>query len=215
MPNDNVKYLITSAETDLLQEIMNIAFGRAASDLAEFIDIFVILSVPQIKLLQAYDLPAYINNEIMDYDQDRVSVVEQNFWGKFKGNAFLVFPSGTGKRMISLFDGRDEYFESDPSHELEKETFLEIGNILIGACIGKLAELLGDVTTYSPPRVLVEKSLHGLYENLLDPDSMAIVLRTVFEFNEKNISGYMFVLTKQESFAWLKQALHKFLEQYD
>jgi len=215
MPNDNVKYLITSAETDLLQEIMNIAFGRAASDLAEFIDIFVILSVPQIKLLQAYDLPAYINNEIMDYDQDKVSVVEQSFWGKFKGNAFLVFPSGTGKRMISLFDGRDEYFESDPSHELEKETFLEIGNILIGACIGKLAELLGDVTTYSPPRVLVEKSLHGLYENLLDPDSMAIVLRTVFEFNEKNISGYMFVLTKQESFAWLKQALHKFLEQYD
>lgn len=213
--NDNVKYLITSAETDLLQEIMNIAFGRAASDLAEFIDIFVILSVPQIKLLQAYDLPSYINNEIMDYDQDRVSVVEQSFWGKFKGNAFLVFPSGTGKRMISLFDGRDEYFESDPSHELEKETFLEIGNILIGACIGKLAELLGDVTTYSPPRVLVEKSLHVLYENLLDPDSMAIVLKTVFEFNEKNISGYMFVLTKQESFGWLKQALHKFLEQYD
>jgi chemotaxis protein CheC len=213
--NDNVQYLITSAETDLLQEIMNIAFGRAASDLAEFIDIFVILSVPQIKLLQAYDLPSYINSEIMDYDQDRVSVVEQSFWGKFKGNAFLVFPPGTGKRMISLFDGRDEYFESDPSHELEKETYLEIGNILIGACIGKLAELLGDVTTYSPPRVVVEKSLHGVYESLLDPDSMAIVLRTVFEFNEKNISGYMFVLTKQESFAWLKQALHKFLEQYD
>lgn len=213
--NDNVQYLITSAETDLLQEIMNIAFGRAASDLAEFIDIFVILSVPQIKLLQAYDLPSYINSEIMDYDQDRVSVVEQSFWGKFKGNAFLVFPPGTGKRMISLFDGRDEYFEADPSHELEKETYLEIGNILIGACIGKLAELLGDVTTYSPPRVVVEKSLHGVYESLLDPDSMAIVLRTVFEFNEKNISGYMFVLTKQESFAWLKQALHKFLEQYD
>lgn len=215
MSNNNVKDLITSSETDLLQEIMNIAFGRAASDLAEFIDIFVILSVPQIKLLRAYDLPTYINNEIMDYDQDKVSVVEQSFWGKFKGNAFLVFPSGTGKRMISLFDGKDEYFESDPSHELEKETFLEIGNILIGACIGKLAELLGDVTTYSPPRVMVEKSLHVLYENLLDPDSMAIVLRTVFEFNDKNISGYMFVLTKEESFGWLKNALHKFLEQYD
>jgi chemotaxis protein CheC len=213
--NDDFRDLITTAETDLLQEIMNIAFGRAASDLAEFIDIFVILSVPQIKLLQAFDLPTYINNEIMDYDQDKVSVVEQSFWGKFKGNAFLVFPSGTGKRMISLFDGKDELFESDPSHELEKETFLEIGNILIGACIGKLAELLGDVATYSPPRVVVEKSLHSVYENILDPESMAIVLRTVFEFNEKNISGYMFVLTKQESFAWLKTALHKFLEQYD
>ena len=214
LKNDNAKEMITAKETDLLQEIMNIAFGRATSDLAEYIDIFVILSVPHIKLLQAFDLPAYINNEIKDYDN--VSVVEQNFWGKFKGNAFLVFPSGTGKRLITMFDGGDEISKSNPINELEKETFLEIGNILIGACIGKIAELLGDVITYSPPRVVVDKSIRGVvYDNLYDPDNMAIVLRTVFEFNERNISGYMFILTKQESFAWLKTALHKFLEQYE
>lgn len=208
--------MITTAETDLLQEIMNIAFGRAASDLAEFVDIFVILSVPQIRLLQAFDLPTYINSEIFDYDRDRVSVVEQSFWGKFKGNAFLVFPPGTGTRLISLFDGGTTVLESEPLQETEKETFLEIGNILIGACIGKIAELLGDVITYSPPRVVVEKSLHGVvYDNLIDPDNMAIVLRTVFEFNEKNVSGFMFIITKQESFVWLKNALHKFLEQYE
>ena len=214
--NDNVKYLITSAETDLLQEIMNIAFGRAAADLAEFIDIYVILSVPQIRLLQAYDLPEYINKEIMDYDKDKVSVVEQSFWGKFKGNAFLVFPAGTGKRLISMFDGGNEISKSNPINELEKETFLEIGNILIGACIGKIAELLGDVISYSPPRVVVDKSIRGVvYDNLDDPDNLAIVLRTVFEFNEKNISGYLFIVTKQESFSWLKTALQKFLEQYE
>jgi chemotaxis protein CheC len=213
LKNDNTNEMITAEETDTLQEIMNIAFGRAASDLAEYIDIFVILSPPQIKVLQAFDLPSYLNNEIKNYD--KVSVVEQNFWGKFKGNAFLVFPSGTGKRMISLFDSENKFFESEPTHELEKETFLEIGNILIGACIGKIAELLGDVTTYSPPRVVVENSLRGVvYDNLSDPDNLAIVLRTVFEFNEKNVSGYMFILTKQESFAWLKTALYKFLEQY-
>jgi chemotaxis protein CheC len=210
LKNDNIKEMITAEETDTLQEIMNIAFGRAASDLAEYIDIFVILSPPQIKVLQAFDLPSYLNNEIKDYD--KVSVVEQNFWGKFKGNAFLVFPSGTGKRMISLFDSENKFFDSEPTHELEKETFLEIGNILIGACIGKIAELLGDVTTYSPPRVVVENSLRGVvYDNLSDPDNLAIVLRTVFEFNEKNVSGYMFILTKQESFAWLKTAVYKFL----
>ena len=214
LKNDNAKEMITAKETDLLQEIMNIAFGRAASDLAEYIDIFVILSVPDIKLLQAHDLPAYINKEIKDYDN--VSVVEQNFWGKFKGNAFLVFPAGTGKRLISMFDGGDEISKSNPINELEKETFLEIGNILIGACIGKIAELLGDVISYSPPRVVVDKSIRGVvYDNLDDPDNLAIVLRTVFEFNEKNISGYMFILTKQESFGWLKTALHKFLEQYE
>jgi chemotaxis protein CheC len=205
--------MITAEKTDTLQEIMNIAFGRAASDLAEYIDIFVVLNPPHIEVLQAFDLPSYLNSELKDYD--KVSVVEQNFWGKFKGNAFLVFPTGTGKRIISLFNSENKVFESEPTYELEKETFLEIGNILIGACIGKIAELLGDVTTYSPPRVVVENGLRGVvYDNLSDPDNLAIVLRTVFEFNDKNVSGYMFILTKQESFAWLKTALSKFLEQY-
>ena len=61
LKNDNTKEIITTAETDLLQEIMNIAFGRATSDLAEYIDIFVVLSVPHITLLQAFDLPEYMN----------------------------------------------------------------------------------------------------------------------------------------------------------
>jgi chemotaxis protein CheC len=214
MKTDNAKVMITNNETDILQEIMNIAFGRAAADLAECIDIFVLLSAPDIKLLQASDLPAYISRELDQFD--KISVVEQNFWGKFKGSAFLFFPAGTGRRMISLFDGGDKFLESDPIHELEKETFLEIGNILIGACIGKIAELLGDVSTYSPPRVLVEQSRHEIVSgSLIDPDNVAIVLRTVFEFNEKNISGYLFIVTKQESFAWLKTALNKFVEQYE
>ncbi|HON60131.1 MAG TPA: chemotaxis protein CheC [Smithella sp.] len=211
---ENANTMITSEETDLLQEIMNIAFGRAAADLAEFIDIFVVLSVPQIKLLQIYDLPQHLHEEIQQID--KVSVVQQSFWGKFKGNAFLVFPAGSGRRIISLFDVENKFFQMEPSVEMEKDTFLEVGNILISACIGKIAELLGDVITYSPPRVVIDQSLRGVvYDNMNDPDNLAIVLRTVFEFNQKNVSGYMFIITKQESFAWLKAALHRFLAQYE
>jgi chemotaxis protein CheC len=206
--------IISTEETDILQEIMNIAFGRAAADLAEYIDIYVILSVPYIKLLRAVDLPHYINTEIKDFE--KVSVVEQNFWGKFKGAAFLVFPAGTGKKLITLLDGGEDSFESDPIYELEKETFREVGNILIGACVGKIAELLGDVITYSPPRVVIEKSHRSVVpQNLFDPDNLAIVLRTLFEFNERKVSGYLFIVTSHESFAWMKGALYKFLEQYE
>ena len=214
MNNNDTANMITVEEADILQEIMNIAFGRAASDLAECIDIFVILSTPNIKLVRVHDLPAHLSHEIKEYEN--VSVVQQNFWGKFKGNAFLVFPAGSGKKIISLFAVGDESLESDINHELVKETFLEVGNILIGACVGKIAELLGDVATYSPPHVVVEESIRGVvYDNLLDPENLAIILKTVFEFNEKNISGYMFIITKQESFAWLKSALAKFVDQFE
>jgi len=214
MQTDAPKTMITAEETDILQEIMNIAFGRAASDLGEYIDIFVILSVPYVRLLKSSDLPPYISAEIKDYDD--ISLVEQRFWGKFKGAAFLVFPSDAGKKILSLLDGSEEYLESDPISELVKEAFREVSNILIGACIGKIAELLGDVITYSPPRVVMDRCQQSfISENIFDDDSLAIVLRTVFEFNEKNVNGFLFIVTSEESFAWLKTALHNFLDQYD
>ncbi|HLZ19291.1 MAG TPA: chemotaxis protein CheC, partial [Smithellaceae bacterium] len=99
---------------------------------------------------------------------------------------------------------------------LEKETFREVGNILIGACIGKIAELLGDVITYSPPRVIVDRSrLNAVADSLFTSNSLAIVLRTVFSFNDQNVTGFLFIITSEESFGWLKTALHGFLEQYE
>jgi chemotaxis protein CheC len=139
MKNDDTANMITVEEADILQEIMNIAFGRAASDLAECIDIFVILSTPKIKLVRVHDLPEHLNMEIRE--SENVSVVQQNFWGKFKGNAFLVFPTGTGRRIISLFQDIDEFAESESNSDLVRDTFLEIGNILIGACIGRCCHL--------------------------------------------------------------------------
>ncbi len=54
---DTDEKIITSEEIDILQEIMNIAFGTAAAELAEVINIFVELSVPFIRLIPADELP--------------------------------------------------------------------------------------------------------------------------------------------------------------
>ena len=146
---------ISDEEQDILQEIMNIAFGKAAADLAEVINIFVVLSVPDIRIIKAVDLPDYIRTEFSEFGN--ISIVEQNFWGESKGNALLIYPAGAGKELISLLgDGGELTFESQSSDILEKETLMEVGNILIGACIGKVAELLKDMVTYSPPRVIIE-----------------------------------------------------------
>jgi chemotaxis protein CheC len=93
---------------------------------------------------------------------------------------------------------------------------MEVGNILIGACVGKLAELLGDVIQYSPPKVLIENRAHdALPQNLFDPGCSAIILRTMFQFNDKDIGGFLFLVTSHESIGWLKGALANFMAQYD
>ena len=206
--------LIGAEEKDILQEIMNIAFGNAAAELAQVINIFVVLSVPYIRVLMARELPEYIKSEVTGCDS--VSIVEQDFWGDFKGNALLVFQSGAGRELAFMLNGDDGIFEPRVTDRFESEILMEVGNILIGACVGKLAELLGDVIQYSPPKVLIENHANdALPQNLFDASSSAIILKTMFRFNDKDIGGFLFLITSHESIDWLKGALAKFMAQYD
>lgn len=205
---------VSEEEKEILQEIMNIAFGKAAADLAEVINIFVVLSVPHIEMLRAQELPEYLKKQIDNYD--RISIVEQNFWGDFKGSAFLIFQASAGRELIAIFGDDSDSFGAESADALEKETLMEIGNILIGACVGKLAELLKDSVTYSPPRVVTENTPNdAIPASLFDPSASAIVLKTVFSFEERNVNGFLFLVTSHDSILWLKKSLVTFMEQYE
>lgn len=205
---------LDSNEKDILQEIMNISFGNAAAELAEVINIFVVLSVPYVEVLKAKDLPEYIQNQVGTCES--ISIIEQDFWGEFTGNAILVFQAGAGRELAFMLNGDSGVFEPGSTDRFETEILMEVGNILIGACVGKLAELLGDVVQYSPPKVLIENHANdALPQNMFDPSCSAIILKTSFRFNDKDIGGFLFLVTSHESITWLKGALEKFMAQYD
>jgi chemotaxis protein CheC len=206
--------IITAEELDILQEIMNIAFGKATADLAELIDIYVNLSVPYVRLIKTSELHDYIRGEIADLDD--ISTVEQKFWGGLKGSALLVFPAGAGKGLIGLLTGEAiDGFAFDPLDELEKGTLMEVGNILIGACVGKIAELLNDGLVYSPPLARTcQVAENMLPKTVTDTYDLTIALKTSFSFETKNVVGFLFVMTSMESVGWLRQALNRFMEQF-
>lgn len=206
---------LTELEKDALQEIMNIGFGRAAADLAEIINLHVILSVPHIAVLQSDEVISYIHKQIPDTTD--MSMITQFFSGKFNGGSFLVFPHGEGRKLLRIFDGEmallGENYDIDV---LEKETLVEVGNIIIGACVGKIAEMLGDVVTYAPPRFFSQDQIFETLDDVLnDSDSFAILFKTVFNFEQYNVSGYLFLVSQQSIMPWLKQAIAEFLGPYE
>ncbi|MBN1382149.1 MAG: chemotaxis protein CheC [Deltaproteobacteria bacterium] len=208
--------ILSIEEQDILQEIMNIGFGSAAADLASVINLHVILSVPTINIIESVRLLDYIKAEIRDYPD--VSVIEQNFYSKFKGVALLVFSGASGKTLLSLIaeDEAGSLVKSDPIQILEKETLMELGNILVGACVGKVADLLGDIVSYSPPRIITGNMTDGdISEDMIDPKNIVIIMQAVFHFENKNVEGYLFLVTSHESIDWLKQATRNFLQQYE
>ena len=216
MTTENLDDIFAQDEKDILQEVMNIAFGQASAELAEVIDIFVILSVPDIQVLEGKDLPEYLCRELNS--NGTVNIVEQGFLGKFTGQALLIFPSGAEKDLLTLFNQDQEYIQNDSDVDmdtLEQETVIEVGNILIGACIGKIAELLADVVTYDPPRLMArDLCLEDCNQSPVAADSFVISIRTVFRFEQQNVEGYLFLITNQKSIDWLKKALLAFLESF-
>lgn len=201
-------------EQDALQEIMNIGFGQAAADLADIINLNVQLSVPKIDVLHVQQVFEYIREQIPDSTD--MSMITQFFSGRFSGVSFLVFPHGEGRKLLQIFD--DELHLLGDNYDidiLEKETLIEIGNIIIGACVGKIAEMLGDVVGYAPPRFYSHSQINETLHDALQQDSsFAILFKTVFQFETQNISGYLFLVCHQEVMLWIKQAITAFLEQY-
>ncbi len=210
----NLQSTFSDEEKDILQEIMNIAFGNATADLASIIDIYVVLSIPDIKVIRSGDLPEYINKTIYKFDE--TNIVEQKFWGDFKGSALLVFPQTEGAEIIDILnESKDDNIRlKEVSHE--NEILMELGNILIGACVGKFSDLLNTFVTYSPPQVMKDskKNKKSLIE-LIDSDQVAIVMKTVFEFEKQNINGFLLILTNEQSVKWLRKALNDFLDSYE
>jgi len=214
MTTPSKKPVFSEEEKDILQEIMNIAFGNATADLAEVIDIYVHLSVPDIKVIRSGALPKYINKTIYKFDQ--TNIVEQKFWGDFKGSALLVFPQSEESEIIEILsESKDDNIT--PPHEIhQNDVLMEIGNILIGACVGKVSDLLNTFVTYSPPQVIQDSNNNKKsLLKLIDSDQIAIVMRTVFEFSKQDINGFLLILTNEKSVKWLTKALNDFLDSYE
>ncbi len=198
-------------EKDILQEIMNISFGNASADLAQVIDLYVVLSIPNINLMKMSDVAGFIDESTKTFD--KTAIIEQKFWGDLKGAAFLVFPSLENDNMLGIFKNDHDFDDEVSSHD---DILVEVGNILIGACIGKLSELLNTFVTYSPPQMIfedrgsVEKLISGMEQNQL-----VIAMKTVFEFEKQNINGFLLLLTSEDSIQWLRDALNNFMEAYE
>ena len=187
-------------EIDILQETLNIAFGSASAELAEVIDIFISLDTPNVKVININQIEDYIS--IQTGIQQKYNIVEQHFSGEVKGVTLLIFPDGSGHELLSYFDKDGSDYPLSLSLEgLDREALMEIGNILIGACMSKLFDLLHLYINFFPPRIIeVTREFRQFFdEESFNANSNIITLKTTFKFEDKNITGHLFIITNNDS----------------
>ena len=132
---------------DAFREVNNVAMGRAAALLAKVLGVFIRLPIPNVNLLEVGEL----HMALVDAQRGgTVSAVCQGYIaGGIAGEALLIFHDSSFRDIAKLMKHSGEI---DANTELE--LLMDLGSILIGACLNGIAEQLDIRFSQGHPVVL-------------------------------------------------------------
>ena len=193
---------------DALQEVINIAMGQAGAALATLLDTFVELTVPHVAMVESNRVVDAVSD--MSGAMDEVSAVRQAFYDHLNGEAIVVY-SQEGCRELADLMGYDD----DGCQGTEEELLLDVGNILVGACMNSIAEQLTAASelSFSAPSILCEKSnLASLFAQHEIPWNYALLLEVAFRLESRSFSSRIFIFMPDETIVHVKEALDRWIE---
>lgn len=183
---------IGEIERDAVTEILNVAIGQAASSLSQLVEDEVRLSVPFVDFLTPEEAAERLGRE---GGSSESVAVRQHFEGLFYGDIMLIFPEQRSLDLVRQMLGDQVPLEQ--LTELEQEALLEVGNIILNACLGSLANQLAMPVESSLP---VYVRGHGA--DILDlggakgdgreeSEEMVMFLHVHFSLLRKDVHGYL------------------------
>ena len=132
---------------DALQEVANIAMGKAGDLLARLLDVFVLLPIPNVNTLESSELHMAFTSIAKD---SHISAVSQGFISSgIAGEAIILFHDASFSDMAKLLK-----YEEAVDDSIQVEVMSDISNILIGAFLNGLAEQLDIHFSQGQPNVL-------------------------------------------------------------
>lgn len=177
--------LIGELEHDAVTEILNIAIGQAADSLSRLIGDEVTLSVPFVDFLSPEQ-----GAERLDMATGRFECVaiRQQFRGSFSGDILLIFPEDKSLDLVRSM--LSDAVPLDQLTELEQEALLEVGNIILNACLGSLANQLGIAIESSLPVYIRGRGAQILDSSHVTTE-LVMFLQVDFSLARKGGRGYL------------------------
>lgn len=195
-------------ERDCLQELMNISYGSATAAIAEIIDKFATLSIPDIKTATIGEFKNYLQERL---DNNNVHyVTNQLINGTLSGETMFIMNEESTFNLASEFDLDDD----EINEEELKDVVLETSNIITSTTLSKLAELVEASITFSPPQINLINNISEFNAQYTKEYSHIIIISTDIMFEDQNIKGELLILSKDEAILYLKEALNKLLDEF-
>ncbi|MGB3724617.1 MAG: response regulator [Glaciecola sp.] len=150
-----------SDKLDVFREMCNVAMGKAGKNLAELLDTFVELPIPNINIVHSNELAMAVAE--IDNNQS-VSAVSKGFSSTgIRGEAIILF-NDTHVQSLNHLLG----YGSATDDITEIESLMDISNIIVGACLSGIASQLNLNITHTTPIIL---GMHCDLEQLVNTSS--------------------------------------------
>lgn len=193
--------MITDEETrDGIRELVNIGVGRAVGLIQELTGLHVVRRIPDLDLLTPGEPPEAVLSQSRD-----LSVVRMKYCGDLQGTCELILPHDSARRLVDLLTGEEAL--DDDRGAVQNETLCEVGNMLINALMGSIANITGRSLRYDLP-VYTENSLVSLVSSgEKDPGGPGILARTGFRVASPLIEGDILLFLDSRSILLLDESI--------
>ncbi|MGO3344343.1 MAG: response regulator [Marinomonas sp.] len=192
--------------SECLQEVSNVAMGKAASVLADMLNVFVKLPVPTVNILEVSELQMTLGYGAKD---DQYSAVSQGFVGTGVAfEALLIFNDTSFSDIAKLLNVSGEI-----DTNTEVELLMEVSSVLVGPFIDALGKQLNIDFSFGHPVLLGQ---HVKMANLIDQKrakwKRTLTVELVYELENYNVSCDLLLLFTEESVPVLASLLSYLVE---
>ena len=196
---------LKARQTDALAELINIAFGLTAAKLSEISGCRVLLDAPIIGIHPMHALA----RELGPFVAGPAVSVHQVFSGPISGDAILFLNYEGGVKLSNLLV--EEHLRSQRLDPSTGEILTEIGNMLLGACLGVFGNLLHMHVSFSIPQLHLNSLEHFLTSISIGGDELlyAVVINSSFHIREQGVDGRLVIVLGVSSLERLIQAVER------
>jgi len=197
--------MLNDKQRDALIELINIAFGRAASSLSELTGHRVLINVPKVEIFSINELIPALGNFI----KGDIATVHQIFAGQVSGDAMLILDYDGALTLTNLLT--DETIPSQHINTSAREVLVEVGNILLNACLGTFGNMLQVHITFSVPRLHLSDLDTMLGSLVIGKEEIryALLVTTKFQLKDSQIGGYLVIVLGVASLDRLIHSIEK------
>ena len=181
--------------SDVLKEIGNIGAGNAMTALAQLIQSKIDMKVPQVKLLEFYELGAEVGGE-----EQIMASIYLAVEGDITGSILFLLEKCSARHLVSKLMGME--LAGDDFSEIEVSALKEIGNIITGSYLNALSSMTGLTIYPSVPDLSIDMAAAVLSVPAVEFGVLGdkiLLIQTQF-FDETEINGYFILLPDVDSY---------------